>query len=121
MASRGSSRLRSQLTSLRTSALAVSGAPLAQTPDWLSAVEQFGEGFFLKLAPEAIAHWLSRPGFGSDFDGAKVPAGVGNAAGLQNLVQVMRTHDYGELLIEKLCHRNWLRVLGQTWGKAHTP
>jgi hypothetical protein len=25
--------------------LAVSGAPLAQTPDWLPAVEQFGEGF----------------------------------------------------------------------------
>jgi hypothetical protein len=28
--------------------LAVSGAPLAQMPDWLPAVEQFGEGFFLK-------------------------------------------------------------------------
>src|ERR1700731_362843 len=60
-------------------------------------------------------------GFGSDFDGAKVPAGVGNAAGLQNLVQIMRTRGYGEPLIEKLCHRNWLRVLGQTWGRAHTP
>ena len=30
----------------------------------------------------------------------------------------MRTRDYGELLIEKLCFRNWLRVLGQTWEKA---
>src|SRR3984893_13300086 len=60
-------------------------------------------------------------GFGSDFDGAKVPAGVGNAAGLQNLVQIMRTRGYSESLIEKLCHRNWLRVLGQTWGRAHTP
>jgi microsomal dipeptidase-like Zn-dependent dipeptidase len=28
--------------------------------------------------------------------------------------------EYGEPLIEKLCHRNWLRVLGQTWGKAQT-
>jgi len=60
-------------------------------------------------------------GFGSDFDGAKVPAGVGNAAGLQNLVEIMRRRGYGEPLIEKLCHRNWLRVLGQTWGRAHTP
>ena len=60
-------------------------------------------------------------GFGSDFDGAKVPAGVGNAAGLQNLVEIMRRRGYGERLIEKLCHRNWLRVLGQTWGRAHTP
>jgi membrane dipeptidase len=55
-------------------------------------------------------------GFGSDFDGAKIPTGIGNAAGLQNLVQVMRTRDYGEPLIEKLCYRNWLRVLGQSWG-----
>jgi Domain of unknown function (DUF1998) len=41
--------------------LAVSGAPLAQTPDWLPAVEQFGEGFFLQFSPEALAHWLSKP------------------------------------------------------------
>ena len=25
---------------------------------------------------------------------------------------------YDEPLIEKLCFKNWLRVLGQTWGKA---
>jgi hypothetical protein len=42
--------------------LAVSGAPLAQMPDWLPAVEQFGEGFFLQFAPEALAEWLSQPG-----------------------------------------------------------
>ena len=59
-------------------------------------------------------------GFGSDFDGAKIPAGIGNAAGLQNLVEVMRTRDYGEPLIEKLCYRNWLRVLGQAWGEENT-
>jgi membrane dipeptidase len=57
-------------------------------------------------------------GFGSDFDGAKIPAGIGNAAGLQNLVKLMRTRGYGESLIEKLCFRNWLRVLAQTWGGA---
>src|SRR4051794_40234853 len=39
--------------------LAISGAPLAQMPDWLPAVEQFGEGFFLQFAPEALAFWLS--------------------------------------------------------------
>jgi hypothetical protein len=42
--------------------LAISGAPLAQTPEWLPAVEQFGEGFFLQFVPEALAHWLSQPG-----------------------------------------------------------
>jgi Domain of unknown function (DUF1998) len=41
--------------------LAVSGAPLGQTPEWLPAVEQFGEGFFLQFAPQALAGWLSRP------------------------------------------------------------
>ena len=56
-------------------------------------------------------------GFGSDFDGATIPAGIGNAAGLQNLVEIMRTRGYDEPLIEKLCFKNWLRVLGQTWGR----
>jgi hypothetical protein len=41
--------------------LAVNGAPLGQTPAWLPAVEQFGEGFFLQFAPQALAGWLSRP------------------------------------------------------------
>src|SRR4029077_5900621 len=77
------------------------------------------------LVIEPLEHILKHVGedgvgFGSDFDGAKVPAGIGNAAGLQNLVQILRTGGYGEPLIEKLCHRNWLRVLGQTWGMAQT-
>ena len=59
-------------------------------------------------------------GLGSDFDGAKIPAGIGNASGLQNLVKVMRTRGYGDALIEKFCYKNWLRVLGQTWGSAPT-
>jgi hypothetical protein len=41
--------------------LAVSGAPLARDPHWLPAVEQYGEGFFLRFKPEAIAEWLKRP------------------------------------------------------------
>jgi membrane dipeptidase len=56
--------------------------------------------------------------FGSDFDGAMIPAEIGDAAGLQILVQAMRQRQFGEPLIEKLCWRNWLRVLGQTWGTA---
>jgi membrane dipeptidase len=54
-------------------------------------------------------------GFGSDFDGAMISAEIANAAGLQNLVTVMRSRGYGEPLIEKLCHGNWLRVLARTW------
>ena len=57
-------------------------------------------------------------GFGSDFDGAMIPAELGTAAGLQKLVQAMRKRGFGEPLIEKLCFRNWLRVLGRTWGNG---
>jgi len=56
-------------------------------------------------------------GFGSDFDGATIPAELGNAGGLQILVQAMEKRGFGEALIEKLCFRNWLRVLGRTWGE----
>jgi membrane dipeptidase len=57
-------------------------------------------------------------GFGSDFDGAMIPAGIGNAGGLQSLVEAMRERQYGEALIEKVCFRNWLRVLEKTWGTS---
>jgi membrane dipeptidase len=59
-------------------------------------------------------------GFGSDFDGAQVPAELGDAAGLQTLVQIMRARGFSEPLIDKLCFQNWLRVLGQTWGMTAT-
>jgi hypothetical protein len=41
--------------------LAVNGTALGQNPDWLPAVEQFGEGFFIRFSPEALAQWLIRP------------------------------------------------------------
>jgi hypothetical protein len=41
--------------------LAVDGAPLSETADWLPAMEQLGEGIFLKIRPEAIRAWLQRP------------------------------------------------------------
>lgn len=54
-------------------------------------------------------------GFGSDFDGAQIPAELGDAAGLQKLVQALRKRGFSQKLIEKLCFRNWLRVLRHTW------
>ena len=41
--------------------LAVRGAPLGQSPDWLPAVEQFGEGIFIQFSSDALSKWLSRP------------------------------------------------------------
>jgi membrane dipeptidase len=57
-------------------------------------------------------------GLGSDFDGATIPAELGSAAGLQILVEKMRERQFGAALIEKVCFRNWLRVLGRTWQTA---
>ena len=41
--------------------IAVEGAALATELEWLPAVEQLGEGVFLRFDPEAIHAWLSRP------------------------------------------------------------
>jgi membrane dipeptidase len=80
----------------------------------------------VELVIDHVEHMLKQlgedgVGFGSDFDGARIPAGIGNAAGLQNLVEIMRARGFGEPLIEKLCFRNWLRVLGQTWERTRRP
>ncbi len=77
----------------------------------------------VELIVQHIEHMLEHAGednvgFGSDFDGAMIPAELGNAAGLQILVQALRQRGFGKALIEKLCFRNWLRVLGRTWGKG---
>ncbi|MDO6588099.1 dipeptidase [Salipiger sp. 1_MG-2023] len=57
-----------------------------------------------------------RVGFGSDFDGALVPKDIGSVAGLPALRQAMIDHGIGDEMMEKLCYRNWLRVLRKTWG-----
>lgn len=57
-----------------------------------------------------------RVGLGSDYDGATVPQDVTSVADLPNLRQAMVAHGYDAELIEKLCHKNWLRVLAKTWG-----
>ncbi len=54
-------------------------------------------------------------GLGSDFDGAQVPEEISDVSGLPMLVSAMERHDYGTDLIEKICYRNWLRVLDATW------
>jgi membrane dipeptidase len=60
---------------------------------------------------------VDRVGFGSDFDGAKVPKGIGDVSGLPNLLAALRAAGYDEGSIEKLAHENWVRVLRKTWGE----
>jgi membrane dipeptidase len=58
---------------------------------------------------------ISRVGFGSDFDGARVPRDMSDVTGLPKLVSALRKRGYDEKALEKICYKNWLRVLAQTW------
>jgi membrane dipeptidase len=58
---------------------------------------------------------IERVGFGSDFDGAKVPGEIGDVSGLPKLIAALRGHGYGEAELKKLAHDNWVRVLRETW------
>ena len=52
--------------------------------------------------------------FGSDFEGATMPAELGGAVGLPRLVELLRAR-YSEEEVAKITHGNWLRVLEATW------
>ncbi|WP_134496980.1 dipeptidase [Microvirga pakistanensis] len=56
-------------------------------------------------------------GLGSDFDGATIPAEIGDVRGLPRLVEAMRRHGYDEATLRKLCYENWINVLERTWGR----
>ena len=50
-------------------------------------------------------------GFGSDFDGAEVPRGIGDASGLPRLLAALRARGYDDAALKRLAHENWIRVL----------
>jgi membrane dipeptidase len=58
---------------------------------------------------------IERVGLGSDFDGATMPAEIGDAAGLPKLVDALRVGGYDDAALRKLLHENWVRVLQNTW------
>ncbi len=53
-------------------------------------------------------------GFGSDFDGATVPQDIADVVGLQRLIEALRGHGYDDVLLTKLAHANWMKVLEKT-------
>ena len=54
--------------------------------------------------------------FGSDFDGALVSDELGGIAGFPKLVDAFRAAGFDDESVAKVTHRNWLRVLGDTWS-----
>lgn len=59
---------------------------------------------------------IDRVALGSDFDGVVIPKEVGSVRGLPVLLEHLRAAGYGEDDLEKIAHRNWLRVLRATVG-----
>ena len=57
----------------------------------------------------------SRVGFGSDYDGARIPDDVGDVSKLPNLIAALKSAGYDDRLLHKLTHQNWVRVLRKTW------
>lgn len=58
----------------------------------------------------------TRVGMGSDFDGALVPAEIGDASGLPRLFEALERRGYDAPLLEKLAHGNWLSLLERSIG-----
>ena len=52
---------------------------------------------------------------GSDFDGATVPAELGDAAGLPKLIEALREVGFDDEELTDICWRNWRRVLADWW------
>ena len=53
--------------------------------------------------------------FGSDFDGALVSQELDGIAGFPLLVDTFRAAGWDDDAVAKVTHRNWLRVLDDTW------
>lgn len=53
---------------------------------------------------------------GSDYDGCDPPDWLTRVENLPLLVQAMERHGYDGARIERICWRNWQRVLRDTWG-----
>jgi membrane dipeptidase len=55
-------------------------------------------------------------GLGSDFDGATIPAELGDAGGLPRLLAALREDGFSAGEVEAIAWRNWKRVLERAWG-----
>jgi len=67
---------------------------------------------------DALVEALGEDGvaLGSDFDGAMMPAPLGDVTGVPKLLQALLDKGYGEPLVRKIALENWLGLLERTWG-----
>jgi membrane dipeptidase len=85
-------------------------ADMADDPDTpLSAIAAHARYVADRIGVEHV-------GLGSDFDGATLPAPLGDVAGLPKLLDALREVGFSEPELEQIAWGNWRRVLGATWG-----
>ena len=67
---------------------------------------------------EALVEALGEDGvaLGSDFDGALMPAAIGDVTGVPKLLQAMLDKGFGETLVRKIALDNWLSLVERTIG-----
>jgi len=58
---------------------------------------------------------VERVALGSDFDGATIPAAIGDAGGLPRLLDALRDDGFSADEVGQIAWGNWRRVLAATW------
>jgi membrane dipeptidase len=87
--------------------LRADGADDADTP--LSLVADHAAHVAELAGVEAVA-------LGSDFDGATMPAALGDVTGLPAVLEALRAAGFGAADLGKVAYGNWRRVLEATWA-----
>jgi len=67
---------------------------------------------------DALVEALGEDGvaLGSDFDGAQIPADIGDVTGVPRLLEALLEKGYGEPLVRKIATDNWISLLERTIG-----
>jgi len=67
---------------------------------------------------DALVEALGEDGvaLGSDFDGAMMPAAIGDVTGVPKLLQTLLDKGYGEDLVRKIALGNWVRMVERVMG-----
>jgi membrane dipeptidase len=61
---------------------------------------------------------VERVALGSDFDGATIPAALGDAAGLPRLIDAFAAGGFSNAEIDAIAWGNWRRTLAEWWSEA---
>ena len=79
----------------------------ADTP--MELVVRHIDGLVEALGEDGVA-------LGSDFDGAMIPAEMGDVSGVPKVLQALLDKGYGEPLVRKIAMGNWLSMIERTMG-----